>query len=257
MIIKCPHCRFKYEDEVKPGIEELSCVCPRCAYPFTVTIGQENITQPTPPPPGGLEGGSPREEKIGDGGASVLPPKGERGGPSIEPEWITRPAQAQSPLQGQGANRTPQNRAAGGFRGSCCLKSLIVLVIVAVGLVLLVRSCYQSFTADDLDHGDYTTAIGASRDDAYANDPHPDKLPKWVQGNWVYNGDNGFQISVKIHGRKISETSGGETSYGTISFDGSIITADFGDGHQMRYKVYKDEKVIDCGGANMKMKKIE
>ncbi len=258
MILKCPHCRFKYEDEVKPGIEELSCVCPRCAYPFTVTLESGNVSQSS-------DQSSIEKEDSPTHSSSSLERDGKvgslnTGAETSEPAWITQPAQNQPtiPPQGWGVERRPpQQGGSGGLRGSCCLKSLIIFVIVTVGVVLLTRSCYESFTADDLGNDNYAPATETSRDDAYANDPHPSKLPKWVQGNWVYNDENGFQVSVNIRGRKISETSGGQTSYGTITFDGDNITADFGDSHTMRYKVYKEEKVIDCGGSNMKMKKIE
>ena len=248
MIIKCPHCRFKYEDEVAPGIQELSCVCPRCAYPFTVQLTDSPHLSSDDAQASGTNVVQEKGTFVGDmsdNASANVPPMTYPQTPSPSP----RPAYPY-------ATNSPRPRNTG-----CCLKLLIILIIAIGGIVLLGRSCYQSFTADDLEQtkGEFLNDVDDSRNDEYANDGTPKNLPKWVQGQWSYRDENGFTISVSIHGRTISEASGGGTSYGTITYEyeNGIITAHYSDGHDMRYKVYKDEQVIDAGSSNLRMKKIE
>ena len=136
---------------------------------------------------------------------------------------------------------------------------IIIVFFVVIMAIFAVRSCYRSIMINVLNRPEAisSTVVDDSRNDEYANDDIPKNLPKWVQGQWSYRDENGFTISVSIHGRTISENSGGETSYGTITYENGIITAHFSDGHDMRYKVYKDERVIDAGSSNLRMKKIE
>lgn len=137
-------------------------------------------------------------------------------------------------------------------------KIIIVFFVVMVA-IFAVRSCYRSITINNQNRPEAisSTVVDDSRNDEYTNDNIPKELPKWVQGTWNYRDENGYTISVTIHGRNISETSGGETSYGTITYDSGFITAHFNDGHDMRYKIYKDERVIDAGSSNLRMKKAE
>ena len=37
MEIKCPKCRFRFEEDIPDFINEHSCVCPRCGTPFAYT----------------------------------------------------------------------------------------------------------------------------------------------------------------------------------------------------------------------------
>ena len=144
MIIKCPHCRFKYEDEVAPGIQELSCVCPRCAYPFTVQLTDSPHLSSDDAQASGTNVVQEKGTFVGDmsdNASANVPPMTYPQTPSPSP----RPAYPY-------ATNSPRPRNTG-----CCLKLLIILIIAIGGIVLLGRSCYQSFTADDLEQteGEY------------------------------------------------------------------------------------------------------
>ena len=47
MEIKCPKCRFRYEEQETPGITEMACVCPRCGTPFIHKIEDAKAPEPT------------------------------------------------------------------------------------------------------------------------------------------------------------------------------------------------------------------
>ena len=249
MIIKCPHCRFKYEEEVAPGIQEFSCVCPRCAYPFTIKLSEADKDGAGETDNAELNIARERSNSV-----ETVPDASPQNNPARPSTQVYPPRQPAPMPPFTQATNSAEHRQTG-----CCLKTLILLIIAVTGIVLLVRSCYRSFTIEEIGTSEdgYSVVTEDSKDDEYASDSSPRKLPKWVQGNWVYLDENNFSISVSIHGRNIAETSGGETSSGTIIYENGIITAHFNDGHEMRYKVYKDEHVIDAGSSNLKMKKIE
>lgn len=49
MEIKCPKCRFRFEEDIPDFTNEHSCVCPRCGTPFAYTrtesANEEDSTQ--------------------------------------------------------------------------------------------------------------------------------------------------------------------------------------------------------------------
>lgn len=42
MEIRCPKCKYKFEEEIAPGILEKACVCPRCGTPFIYNVENED-----------------------------------------------------------------------------------------------------------------------------------------------------------------------------------------------------------------------
>ncbi|RRC99519.1 hypothetical protein [Prevotella sp. OH937_COT-195] len=51
MKVKCPHCRYKYNETLKPGIVELLSICPRCGHSFQIEVTESDIViEQTPPP---------------------------------------------------------------------------------------------------------------------------------------------------------------------------------------------------------------
>ena len=51
MQVKCPHCRYKYNEMLKPGMTELVSICPRCGQSFSVEVTDEDILKEQTPPP--------------------------------------------------------------------------------------------------------------------------------------------------------------------------------------------------------------
>jgi hypothetical protein len=41
--VKCPKCHFIFSEDIKPGVQEASCTCPRCGSPFTFITDNDNI----------------------------------------------------------------------------------------------------------------------------------------------------------------------------------------------------------------------
>lgn len=51
MQVKCPHCRYKYNEVLKPGMTELVSICPRCGQSYSVEVTDEDILKEQTPPP--------------------------------------------------------------------------------------------------------------------------------------------------------------------------------------------------------------
>lgn len=51
MQVKCPHCRYKYNEILKPGMTELVSICPRCGQSFSVEVTDEDLLREQTPPP--------------------------------------------------------------------------------------------------------------------------------------------------------------------------------------------------------------
>lgn len=50
MQVKCPHCRYKYSEALRPGITELVSICPRCGESFPLEVTEEDIQKEQAPP---------------------------------------------------------------------------------------------------------------------------------------------------------------------------------------------------------------
>ena len=83
---------------------------------------------------------------------------------------------------------------------------------------------------------------------------HDEKTPDWIQGTWVVETDYG-DITVKIRGKHISETSADKTIHGTYYYENQQLNCDYGDGSFFIYKVDVDGKRIDAGDG-MYMHKV-
>ncbi len=50
MQIKCPHCRFKYNEALKSGTTEVLSICPRCGHSFSFEVTEDDIRREQTPP---------------------------------------------------------------------------------------------------------------------------------------------------------------------------------------------------------------
>lgn len=282
MNVKCPKCRFKYDTQVAPGIQEVACVCPRCGTPFTYVVPDE---EPGSAAGGGESAGrhlhtNPSEERESDfqqPHPEQTPPRlSQREGAqhppipptSVSPPWggtgrLSSPnTQPLSPnIYHPSPNPHHPSSPKGGSRllkGCFGAAALVILI-----LIVIVRGCSrdESYSGADVENStevansDAVPVVSASDRVQAEREERAGKSPSWIQGNWVYHTDYGV-ISVKIHGSHIAETSGGETSYGTFTYENGHLNCDFGDGSIIVYKLDEEHQQIDCG-EGMLMKRVE
>lgn len=51
MQVRCPHCRYKYDEALRPGKAELLSICPRCGHSFQTDVTEDDIKNDQTPPP--------------------------------------------------------------------------------------------------------------------------------------------------------------------------------------------------------------
>ena len=273
MNVKCPKCRFRFDVPASPGMKELQCNCPRCGIPFTYAV-EENSTKDH------LQSHHSNGDTHGNVNSNDL--YGQKGDGSYS-------AAALSSRQSAMGNRQPQTTSSNSFRAQNsspfqtsqdtsnissvkssstsqikkfgCLKgTLLFLAVVILSYVLLIRQCEssKSYSTENIN-------IGQSADSNIETDATPiptpsydeeaatEKAPSWIQGNWHVETDYGG-ISLKIHGKQIAETSGGETSYGKYRYQNHHLYCDFGDNNVFIYRLVEETHQIDAGNGILMQK---
>lgn len=272
MNVKCPKCRYRYDTQVASGIKEVACVCPRCGTPFTFVVPEtepesvpfrsesdqqwmapaQSADRPEQPVAAPTPSGGSVQENITAYNARQ---RGQR--PPVIPG---RPTPPPPPFKMSGQ---PDKLRSGSF-GSRLLKGcFIVAVAVMLLLIVIVKGCSsdESFNGSTLDDNTEVVEsaqipqVSAAERAKAEREEQAGKAPSWIQGNWIYHTDYGV-ISVKIHGRHIAETAGGDTSYGTFTFENGHLNCDFGDGSIIVYKLDDERQQIDCGDG-MLMQKVD
>lgn len=270
--VKCPKCRYRYDTQVAPGIKEVACVCPRCGTPFTFVVPEDEpgpdaiesvqdqqwtaseppVDRPEPPFAAPIPSSGGVQEDITAYNAQQ---RGQR--PPVIPG---RPTPPPPPFKMSGQPAKPRS----GCVGSRLLKGcFIVAVAVMLLLIVIVKGCSsdESFNGSTLDDNTEVVEsaqipqVSAAERAKAEREEQAGKAPSWIQGNWIYHTDYGV-ISVKIHGRHIAETAGGDTSYGTFTFENGHLNCDFGDGSIIVYKLDDERQQIDCGDG-MLMQKVD
>lgn len=283
MEVRCPKCRLKFEVTATAGMKELLCVCPRCGNPFTYKVPADReqegvlvdqapstadvrpvdtgssaqVQEPTPPP--AWESPTP------------VKPSSTQAGP-IPPPYHPRSIQHVSREEGkERMGQIPPSSF--GVKGSravsqrknrgCCLKGCLIAALVVLALMVF---AFKGCDNDTVYHGngnvdsegqDTTHQLGTEIDRLSEDDfvkVHDEKTPDWIQGTWVVETDYG-DITVKIRGKHISETSADKTIHGTYYYENQQLNCDYGDGSFFIYKVDVDGKRIDAGDG-MYMHKV-
>lgn len=261
MEVKCPKCRYKFNMTAVAGMNELSCVCPRCGTPFTYTIpgnaSLKNSWQETTPPM------PPSEAENSDSSSNVSP----RADESVREEHahVDRHFVSHDDLSAEEAPSFGQKsrHIHGGTdtqkrpRRFTCLKSCLLIVLACFVLsMLLARTCTHSYTAADLRERDADTenvspdSIADRSDTDDFSNVHSEPAPGWIQGSWAVQTDEGA-ITLAIRGNTIAETFADKTRSGTFYYSQGAIYFNGGHGNVTVYRLDLKHHEIDAGGGNM------
>lgn len=157
-----------------------------------------------------------------------------------------------------------------GKKKGCWHRLWVALLFCAVVVLLVVRYCdsQKQQVTHDMNVTDAPNRQGAPRDFVALSDTDavtdslPDgvaetdeQAPEWVEGLWHVDTDYGG-ITVTIDGKRIMETTDGETSKGTFFYHDDALYCDFGDDKVFVYKLYPDKQCIDAGNGII-MEKVE
>ena len=283
MEVRCPKCRLKFEVTATAGMKELLCVCPRCGNPFTYKVPADReqedvpVAQTTATPDAQPVDAGPssqvQEPTLPPGWKNPTPftPSPNQAGP-IPPPYQPRSTQHSSLEEGKRqASQIPPSSFGVEERkpvsqrknSGCCLKGCLIAAFVVLALLFFAfKSCdsdvvYHGNGHVDSEEQDTTQQLGREIDQLSEDDftkVHDEKAPDWIQGTWVVETDYG-DITVKIHGKHISETSANKTIHGSYYYENQQLNCDYGDGSFFIYKVDVDGKRIDAGDG-MYMHKV-
>lgn len=228
MEVKCPKCRFRYATDVAPGITEVACVCPRCGTPFTHTITDDDLAPQ-----------APAAQEVGD---IVKSPERASAAHLEQDEHADRPAAGvpigENAVKGDASTQwikhtIPAGKPQARNRRGCLRNCLIVFLLAFIALVFAVRNCFgdRSYKQAMLEEG-VKESLNEFGDEAVVRDYEnfivegAETAPGWLQGTWRIDTDNGAVVIV-IHGKQISEESGGEISQGIFYYKKNMLFCKF------------------------------
>lgn len=259
MQVKCPKCRFRYDTPVAAGITEIACVCPRCGTPFTHTITDDDLSQPSSDPQTGVEDAAPTSRVAGmhaeqqqhPSSTSPLDPSTPPLGSSTSEHLNV--STSSDPSSQWIKHTIPAGKPQGKSRRGCLRNCLIAFLLVFIVLVFAVRNCFgdRSYKQAMLEQG-VEQSLDEFGDEAVVRDAdefveiHPEPIPDWLEGAWRVETNYGV-ITITIHGNKIAEESGGEISRGTFYYKQGKLYCDFGDGELSVRPLDMKRKCIDAG----------
>ncbi len=281
MIVKCPKCRFHFDVPAWPGATQLQCNCARCGTPFTYTIADEETLKSTDgkqdaaiknvhetgdahPVAGTAAPARNVEEPQSTVGTTTPPPyygrKDAYATPATELPNATPPLSPAQATAGEGSANWTRTTAKA-HRG-CLTKGVVTIAIAFVAIIIALLQCdaEKSYTAET---GTNVLSPSENRDqlEAVNTESHYDasakheEAPKWIQGNWRVDTDFGG-IGVKIKGRYLVETSGGETISGRFKYQNNTLFVDFGEREPAVYRLDEERHRIDAG-SGLWMEKVE
>lgn len=257
MEIKCPKCRFRFDEDIPDFINEHSCVCPRCGTPFayirTEYANGENSERDTKD-----ENATP----VSDGETDRHPDINERSTDSYKEksnipdvnrrqnvyvsERVNVNDNHKAPIQHVYRN-TPLTLSAG----------IAIVVIVAVIVGFIIQQSQDSTPEGDLyNNSNYVTDVSSTPDKGDTeHSGDSGNMPEWIEGRWMYRAEF-FDIIIDIYGDSIIENECGHTSAGTYTYKNGKLICDFGNKSTFIYHLNFTEEAIDCGNGLI-MRKVK
>ncbi len=257
MEIKCPKCRFRFEEDIPDFINEHSCVCPRCGTPFAYTrtesANEEDSTQ---------DAEDKNTISISDGEAGRHPDIKERSTVLSEEKTNAPDINKQPNVNVSNHVNGVQNHKWTGkhvYRNTPLTMSVIITIIVITAVIvsLLIQQRQGITPESDLyNNSDYITDISSTPDkDATEYNERSGQIPKWIEGRWMFRAEF-FDIIIDIYGDSIIESECGHTSAGTYTYKNGKLICDFGNKSTFIYHLNFTEEAIDCGNGLI-MRKVK
>ncbi len=240
MEIKCPKCRYRFVDDVPSGLNEYSCVCPRCGTPFTVSLNNVEAES------------FPCKDT-----ASVIAQE------EVTPAIVNRKPDYRTSVE-QPNPRRKLNIAEGrmeftsrhrtGSKNDRYLRRLVIAFIVSIVpsviLALFVLSrcigtqdvpTFTGNTADKILEADTASVYTNTHTNVYSQ-----PVPQWVKGEWTGEAQF-FGITLVIGETKITEICGARKARGTYQYDNGRLYCKFPENTTYTYLVNEDTHTITAG----------
>lgn len=293
MWVKCPKCRFRFDQPGGDNGEEIQCVCPRCGTPFTFTDkvsedlskeaeklkdeadhhNEDSLLHQSQPAYGHQsdKGEATVSEEAGDHQTSSSASNASSSSSAAASydtaalsNETTRDTFRQSPSFQ--SLQTPYDRSDSSSmkvnihqRHSKWRYILGLLAVIVLAFLLTHECSGNDDSTMNLGIAEVSDANVPTEEDvatpAFDASAPEEKAPAWIQGTWKVNTKYGG-IMVSIHDNRITETSAGETSHGTFRYQHHRLYCDFGNGETFVYRLDMKAHQIDAG-QGLLMKKLD
>lgn len=247
MILKCPKCRFSFEEEVSAYVNELSCVCPRCGTPFTYSRPAADAPEISPeqadgtvPSPNGLAAAS--EAPNGQHSPNKT---------SVQEQTSPTPSPQDFQLKTHGHGHRKEQKDKYFIRLiaalACSLAVVVVLIVFGVSRILSARDGRPAF--DDTPQANEslvdTTALTVVDIDRI----EPESVPEWILGRWT-GTTRYFEITLTVSADgTIVESEDGRSAQGTYIVNAARLVCRFPENTTMVYRINEATQTLDAGNG--------
>ena len=234
MEIKCPKCRFKFEEDIAFGITEKACVCPRCGTPFIFKTTDEE-TEGNRQIGDGVIYDNANDDSVADG------PDMSQGTSAMNKQTVTSHHTANAlPLNGNTTNsyddlqkqlstksRLQKKAAQKHIDWKAVRRSIVIVAAIIFVLTSVVTHCVQK-NYDDIDEKDDDVTFVETNADNTTSMEDESKIisdeNKWIEGSWSTKSDK-VEFTFSIRGNQISITDGLDQAVnGPFNIEGNTLT---------------------------------
>jgi len=256
MEIRCPKCKYRFEEAIAPYEAEHSCACPRCGTPFVFTQATVSDVEEAQKP------SDQRRDDIAES-ARIEPQESLADSPNAPNTTTTedilalRERRLRRTINFHDDTNNPylHRRNARTRRNKSCFRSLIIFTILFIIIVLYAtnRCGGKPEKPPTYDESMMLNSSSAPSDSITSlfsdieNAP-AETAPAWIQGTWTAEM-KGYDLIVRISKNKITETAGAHTLRGTYVCKQQKLICRFGEEEIFVYTLDPTSQTIDCGNG--------
>lgn len=244
MEIKCPKCRFRFEENIADFINEASCVCPRCGTPFVyireVTCEKANTLDKQKE-----DNGSANDNKNYD----FLNVKSSQKENYENKNAELHTAQIQpiyTKWQTTGLKTDIQKKCLNDKNLLLIISAVITFTMIAVIIITIIFSCHKEDVLPIDSYNDNSYMPYTQADTGNAIEDNGGQAPEWIQGRWMFHAEF-YDIIIDIDGNKIIERENGHVSKGIFTYKKGKLICKFADNSVFIYRLDFMNQAIDCG----------
>lgn len=254
MEIKCPKCKYRFEEDIQSYETEHSCVCPRCGTPFMYSAHAEAES-------GGVqdEGATHQDSRQETAAPShdeaQASPVSDKSASAEQPEAYSARTSLELRSRDYRFGESPYHRRS--HRRQRLRRQRLMLAAVAVVLFIIGISYIANKVSTDpnaaafenASYSDYgkeneVDSLSELFNDTEEGEAEP--APQWIQGRWVAHTDL-YDIEIEISGNNITETEGGKSCAGTFMCKNQKLVCTYGENNIFIYRLDANARTIDCG----------
>lgn len=244
MEIKCPKCRFRFEENIADFINEASCVCPRCGTPFVYTrevTGEKADTQDKQKE----DNDSVPDNKTDDFLNVKSSPKEDYENKNAELHTAQRQP-IYTKWQTAGLKPDTQKKWLQNKNLFLIISAGITFTVIAVIIITMIFSCHKDDVPPVASYNDNSYMTYTQADTGHAIEDNGGQAPEWIQGRWMFHAEF-YDIIIDIDGDKIIERENGHVSKGIFTYKKGKLICKFADNSVFIYRLDFMNQAIDCG----------